>query len=429
MALIVSRSHAFIPSSSSSPCCSRSDTTNCFMPDVLRTRHPNTNIIIGTKATRIDTSSVTMTTQLQSPSKHPLDDLGPSSSTITTEEEADLLFDAVDVNGSGSIDLDELTAHLSLSSSVSSHTSITPNINSNTIQTLFSHMDTERTGAISRDAFRHALLRPTTIATERDADIIFDLVDADGSGAIDLNELTRHLSTAGYGADEIRNLFIRMKDDDSPSGEVSRTAFRRALLDEGVAAGNEDFASSFGTHDTTTRGYFLNSVKQTLQPLGPIGRLSQKVETSGPFKRIYYSISNLCGIDTKRISKLGVSFALSYSILSHINGAVSFSIAWFISCKRTGLSPLMPGQWRSLLAAYSMIYGIIQLIRPFRVAAAIGMSKLSAEYLEMTQSKFNCSRGVAIGVQYMVGWVMMGSGAFLGVSITTMLTGVPIWGP
>lgn len=367
--------------------------------------------------------------RLQSPSEHPLDHLGPSSSssTITTEEEADLLFDAVDVNSSGSIDLDELTAHLSSSSSSSSAASITPNINTNTIQTLFSHIDTKRTGAISRAAFRHALLRPTTIATERDADIIFDLVDADGSGAIDLNELTRHLSTAGYGADEIRNLFVRMKDDDSPTGEVSRAAFRRALL-HGDGDGGTGVGSSLDARDIAMRGYFLNSVKQTLEPLGPIGRLSQKVETSGPFKRTYYWISNLCGIDTKRISKLGVSFALSYSILSHINGAVSFSVAWFISCKRTGLSPLMPGQWRSLLTAYSMIYGIIQLIRPFRVAAAIGMSKLSAEYLEMTQTKFNCSRGVAIGVQYMVGWVMMGSGAFLGMSLTTLLTGVPIWG-
>lgn len=75
-----------------------------------------------------------------------------------------------------------------------------------------------------------------------------------------------------------------------------------------------------------------------------------------------------------------------------------------------------------------MIYGIVQILRPFRVALAIGMSKLSAEYLEMTQSKLNCSRGVAVGCQYMMGQVMMVMVASLGVSIVSLVTGVPIWG-
>jgi hypothetical protein len=56
------------------------------------------------------------------------------------------------------------------------------------------------------------------------------------------------------------------------------------------------------------------------------------------------------------------------------------------------------------------------------------MSKLSAEYLEMTQAKLNCSRGVAIGCQYLMGQVMMGICALIGVSIVTLLTGVPLFG-
>ena len=75
-----------------------------------------------------------------------------------------------------------------------------------------------------------------------------------------------------------------------------------------------------------------------------------------------------------------------------------------------------------------MIYGVLQLLKPFRVAMAIGMSKLSAEYLEMTQEKFNCSRTVAIGCQYMMGQLMMGITFFAGVSIVSLLTGVPIRG-
>lgn len=95
---------------------------------------------------------------------------------------------------------------------------------------------------------------------------------------------------------------------------------------------------------------------------------------------------------------------------------------------QTGLSPLVPGQWKSLLSSYAMIYGAIQVLRPFRVAAAIAMSKLSAEYLEMTQDKLNCSRGVAIGCQYLMGQLMMCACALAGISIVSLLTGVPMMG-
>ena len=88
---------------------------------------------------------------------------------------------------------------------------------------------------------------------------------------------------------------------------------------------------------------------------------------------------------------------------------------------------MMPGQWKSLLKSYGMIYGFISLVRPFRVASAIAMSKLSAEYLETTQTKFNCSRKVAIGVQYSSGVFIGGCCAFLGIFGVSLLTGVPLW--
>jgi hypothetical protein len=82
------------------------------------------------------------------------------------------------------------------------------------------------------------------------------------------------------------------------------------------------------------RGYFLNSVKEQCSPLGPLGRVSQVVETWGPIRMAYKTISNLFGVDTNKISGLGVGFALSYAILSTINGAISLSFAWYLSCRR-----------------------------------------------------------------------------------------------
>lgn len=94
---------------------------------------------------------------------------------------------------------------------------------------------------------------------------------------------------------------------------------------------------------------------------------------------------------------------------------------------QTGLSPMMPGQWKSLLKSYGMIYGFISLVRPFRVASAIAMSKLSAEYLETTQTRFKCSRRIAIGVQYSSGIVIGTCCAFLGIFSVSLWTGVPLW--
>merc|ERR1712194_926784 len=175
-------------------------------------------------------------------------------------------------------------------------------------------------------------------------------------------------------------------------------------------------------------GYWLDSVQQTCQQLGPLGRFSQRLETLGPFKTVYKKITNLFGVDKNAIRSKGISFFLTYSILSNLNGALSLTFAWYLTVKRTGVSPLVPGQKTALLTSYAMIYGALQILKPFRVAAAIAMSKLSAQYLVMTEEKLKCSRNVAIGCQYAMGQVMMGITFFVGVTLVSVLTGVPIRG-
>jgi len=78
-------------------------------------------------------------------------------------------------------------------------------------------------------------------------------------------------------------------------------------------------------------GYYLDSVHKSCNPLGPLGKVSQIVELTGPFRTIYKKITALFGVDPKR---LGVAFALSYSVISNINGSISLSIAWYMSCVR-----------------------------------------------------------------------------------------------
>ena len=292
---------------------------------------------------------------------------------------------------------------------------------------------------------------------------VFSIVDIDNSGTIDWNEYYLALSSTDYTNEEITESFKEIDIDGN--GEISRDEFQKAIAKLKTEKMNRRSSKGSATEDDCPLGYWLNSVEQTCQPLGPIGRFSQQIETLPRFKSISKRISTLFGIDRAAIRKKGVSFALAYSIISNLNGALSLSVAWYMTVKRvsryvvhvmlllcvvlvrlllyvhiphplfvclystqTGISPLAPGQKKALLASYAMIYGVLQLLKPFRVAMAIGMSKASAEYLEMTQERFNCSRGVAIGCQYMMGQLMMGITFFAGVSIVSLITGVPIRG-
>ena len=101
------------------------------------------------------------------------------------------------------------------------------------------------------------------------------------------------------------------------------------MVINGEAAGDEDLTTS------CPRGYYLNSVKEQCTPLGPLGKVSQYVEFYLPYiKHVSRKISNLFGFDTEKLSSLGIGFALSYAVLSTINGAISLSLAWYISCRR-----------------------------------------------------------------------------------------------
>ena len=243
-------------------------------------------------------------------------------------------------------------------------------------------------------------------------DKIFQSVDVDNSGSIDYSEYSTHLSAEGYSDESIRRTFNEMDVDGN--GEISRDEFRMGIL----TMQQQD--------EECPMGYWLNSVKQTCQPLSPLGRLSQKIETAGPLRNIYKKVSNVFGIDYKKIARTrGISFFLAYSIISNLNGAISLSVAWYMTVKRTGVSPLVPGQKKSLLASYAMIYGALQLLKPFRVAAAVAMSKVSAEYLDVTQERFQCSRNVAIGCQYLMGQFMMAAAFAMGVTVVSLVTGVP----
>lgn len=123
-------------------------------------------------------------------------------------------------------------------------------------------------------------------------------------------------------------------------------------------------------------------------------------------------------------SKLGVSFGLSYSLLSNINGAVTLSISWYMTCQKTNSSPLY--QWKALLKSYGAMYAFLQALKPLRIAAAIPLATHTQRWLDATQERFQCSRSKAVAMQYGCGYVVQAIMASVGVAIASTASGVPI---
>jgi Ca2+-binding EF-hand superfamily protein len=62
----------------------------------------------------------------------------------------------------------------------------------------------------------------------RDADVIFSIIDKDGNGYIDLDELMNHLKPVGYTEKVINNIFDKMDTNDG--GKISRHEFQGGMV-------------------------------------------------------------------------------------------------------------------------------------------------------------------------------------------------------
>lgn len=134
-------------------------------------------------------------------------------------------------------------------------------------------------------------------------------------------------------------------------------------------------------------------------------------------------------ISTKEmLKKMGLSMLLSYGFVSNITSVIITSMAWFTFSKKTGLSPLAPGQWKGFLAIYAGFYVFTSLIRPIRMAMAVGISKYFDLALNTIQEKTKVSKGVAIGILVFLTNIVGTCGVMaLGVSLASLLSGVPIF--
>mmetsp|Transcript_17718 Transcript_17718/g.36495 ORF Transcript_17718/g.36495 Transcript_17718/m.36495 type:complete len:247 (+) Transcript_17718:149-889(+) len=152
-----------------------------------------------------------------------------------------------------------------------------------------------------------------------------------------------------------------------------------------------------------------------------------RTRTNNILKYAWRKIKGVVKVDKEKIAKMGIDFFLTYNMISNINGSITLSTAWYIASMKTGLSPLAPGQWRSLLAAYASLYVVAALVRPLRIAIALGTTHKMEQLLQYMQKRIGCSRPSAIGMVFSFGVVLWLTCCAAGVSLASALAGVPLW--
>lgn len=132
----------------------------------------------------------------------------------------------------------------------------------------------------------------------------------------------------------------------------------------------------------------------------------------------------------QRLAKAGLSVVLSYGWVSNVSYSITVSLAWYLFSKRTGLSPLAPGQWKPFLAVYAGFYVFNNIVRPVRFALSVSVSMYFDRVVSTIQEKLNVKKGVAVGLTVflanVVGTITL---MCLGIAMASAAAGVAIFPP
>lgn len=132
----------------------------------------------------------------------------------------------------------------------------------------------------------------------------------------------------------------------------------------------------------------------------------------------------------QKLAKMGLSALLSYGFVSNMSYCVSVGLAWFGFSKKTGLSPLAPGQWPKFLAVYAGFYVINNIVRPIRLAISIGVTPYFDKAVATIQRKTGFNKTLSIGIVVFLANIC-GTTSLMAFSvwIASLAAGVPIFVP
>jgi hypothetical protein len=132
--------------------------------------------------------------------------------------------------------------------------------------------------------------------------------------------------------------------------QMNRSSYTLALLVLGMLQGSAAFttrcnafaldrsACSVGPNTSSTRLVSRTSTYQLpeeFQTQFPRPTMTDSIsETRGAFGRLTEGLGNVLRFDKEKFAKVGVSFALTYSFVSNVNGSMSLSVAWYMASMR-----------------------------------------------------------------------------------------------
>ena len=132
----------------------------------------------------------------------------------------------------------------------------------------------------------------------------------------------------------------------------------------------------------------------------------------------------------QRLAKMGLSALLSYGFVSNMSYSVTVSLAWFGFSKKTGLSPLAPGQWKPFLAVYASFYIFNNFVRPIRLAVSVGVTPYFDRAVAAIQRKTKLSKSASIGiVVFLANFCGTLTAMSMGILLASIAAGVPVFPP
>merc|ERR1712070_307934 len=99
--------------------------------------------------------------------------------------------------------------------------------------------------------------------------------------------------------------------------------------------------------------------------------------------------------DKKQLLSLGASAVCSYGLVSNINYCATMITAWIIHGRRTGLSPLAPGQWKEFLVIYGALWAGMNFLRPLRIWLSMFVTPFFDRVTDTIQDKTGLNKRIS----------------------------------
>jgi len=132
----------------------------------------------------------------------------------------------------------------------------------------------------------------------------------------------------------------------------------------------------------------------------------------------------------QKLAKMGLSALLSYGFVSNMSYCVSIGLAWFGFSKKTGLSPLAPGQWKKFLGVYAGFYVFNNIVRPIRLAISVGVTPYFDKAVATVERKTGLKKSLSIGIVVFLANICGTTSLMsLAIWIASLAAGVPIMPP